>query len=62
MGGWGGGEHLFEFDCEEGEVGTYSRLGAYTSVILAEKHDSCHRHSTTSFSENVIAAGKSYQM
>ena len=29
MGGWGGGEHLFEFDCEEEEeVGAYSRLGA----------------------------------
>ena len=29
--GWGGGggERLFEFDCEEEGVGTYSRLGAY---------------------------------
>ena len=34
---------------------------AWTNVILAEKRDS-RRHSTTSFSENVIVAGTSYQM
>ena len=34
---------------------------AWTSVILAEKRDS-RRHSTTSFSENVVMAGTSYQM
>ena len=28
-GGWGRGEGLFEFDCEEEGVGAYSRLGAY---------------------------------
>ena len=27
--GWGGGEHLFEFDWEEEGVGVYLRLGAY---------------------------------
>ena len=27
--GWGGDEHLFEFDWEEEGVGVYSRLGAY---------------------------------
>ena len=32
---------------------------AWTSVILAGKRDSC-RHSTTSFSENVVVAGASY--
>ena len=32
-----------------------------TSVILAGKYDS-HRHSTTSFSENIIVAKTSYQM
>ena len=34
---------------------------AWTSVILAGKRDS-RRHSTTSFSENVVVAGTSYQM
>ena len=34
---------------------------AWTSVILAGKRDSRH-HSTTSFSENVVMAGTSYQM
>ena len=33
----------------------------WTSVILAGKRDS-RRHSTTSFSENVVVAGASYQM
>ena len=28
-GGLGGVERLFEFDCEEEGVGTYSRLGSY---------------------------------
>ena len=28
-GGWGGGEHLFEFDWKEEGVGAYSRLDAY---------------------------------
>ena len=34
---------------------------AWTSVILAGKRDS-RRHSTTSFSENVVVAGTSYQI
>ena len=34
---------------------------AWTSVILAGKRDS-RRLSTTSFSENVVVAGTSYQM
>ena len=34
---------------------------AWTNVILAEKRDS-RRHTTTSFSENVVVAGTSYQM
>ena len=34
---------------------------AWTSVILAGKRDS-RRHSTTSFSENVVVAGTGYQM
>ena len=34
---------------------------AWTSVILAEERDS-RRLSTTSFSENVLVAGASYQM
>ena len=33
---------------------------AWTSVILAGKRDS--RHSTTSFSDNVVVAGTSYQL
>ena len=32
-----------------------------TNIILAGKSDS-HRHSTTSFSENVVVAKTSYQM
>ena len=38
-----------------------SRARAWANVILAEKRDS-RRHSTTSFSENVVVAGTSYQM
>ena len=34
---------------------------AWTNVILAEKRDS-RRHTTTSFSENAVVAGTSYQM
>ena len=34
---------------------------AWASVILAGKRDS-RRHSTTTFSENVLVAWKSYQM
>ena len=34
---------------------------AWASVILAGKRDS-RRHSTTTFSENVVVAWKSYQM
>ena len=29
--GWGRGERLFEYDCEEEGVGAYSRLGAYSN-------------------------------
>ena len=34
---------------------------AWTSVIFAGKRDS-RRHSTTSFTENVVVAGTSYHM
>ena len=34
---------------------------AWTNVILAGKRDS-RRHATTSFSENVVVAGTSYQI
>ena len=34
---------------------------AWTSVILGAKHD-CRRHSTTSFSENVVVAGTSFKL
>ena len=37
------------------------RACAWTSVILAKKHD-CRHHSTTSFSENVMATETSYKV
>ena len=51
-------------DAEDYEYETFSILiiaHAWTSVILAGKRDS-RQHSTTSFSENDVEAGTSYQM
>ena len=52
------------FDEDDYEYKIFSILSigqAWTSVILAGKRDS-RRHSTTSFSEEVVVAGTSYQM
>ena len=52
------------FDEDDYEYKIFSILSigqAWTSVILAGKRDSL-RHSTTSFSEEVVVAGTSYQM
>ena len=52
---------LDEYDYEYEIFSILSSAHAWTSVILAGKRDS-RRHSTTSFSENVVVAGTSYQM
>ena len=55
---------VYIWDEEDYEYEIFSTLSiahAWTSVILAEKRDS-RRHSTTSFRENVVMAGTSYQM
>ena len=52
------------FDEDDYEYKIFSILSigqAWTSVILAGKRDS-RRHTTTSFSEEVVVAGTSYQM
>ena len=52
------------FDEDDYEYEIFSILSiaqAWTSVILAGKRDS-RRHSTTSFSEEVVVAGTSYQV
>ena len=52
------------FDEDDHEYKIFSILSiaqAWTSVILAGKRDH-RRHSTTSFSEEVVVAGTSYQM
>ena len=52
------------FDEDDYEYKIFSILSiaqAWTSVILAGKRDS-RRHTTTSFSEEVVVAGISYQM
>ena len=63
---FGGGllESFRFWDEDDYEYEIFSILSiarAWTSVILAGKRDS-RRHSTTSFSENVVVAGTSYQM
>ena len=49
------------WDEDDNEYEILSIAHAWASVILAGKHDS-RRHSTTSFSENVVMAGTSYQI
>ena len=51
----------FEEDFEYEILSILSIARAGTSVILAGKLDS-RRHSTTSFSENVVVAGQSYEV
>ena len=50
-----------EYNNENEIFSILSITRAWTNVILAGKRD-IRRHSTTSFSENVVVAGTSYQI
>ena len=58
---WNSWVYLGEDDFEDGIFTMLNSTRGWTSVILAGKRDS-RRHSTTSFSENVVMAETNYQM